>query len=200
MAVSLLSRGSGRLGTLLDTPPSNTPSSPTRFRLSSYRLPNVGSAWSFSTPARQLGRSSSNAGRCIGADHRSQSRTAVAMRAWLVHSFHWAVPASTVELVGPPSFLSKAIPILSRPVLGRIVACVETLEAPGILTSFRAAGRWPTPLNGCNSCERYVDGKGSSIPYWLGTWPCGMCAVPNRTSSSDNCPAKFLSRAATSLL
>jgi hypothetical protein len=30
----------------------------------------------------------------------------------------------------------------------------ETLEAPVILTSFRAAGRWPTPLNGCSSCER----------------------------------------------
>src|SRR5262245_59049034 len=97
-----------------------------------------------------------------------------------------------------PAFpsLSTAIFIPLWSILGGTVVRLEMVFA-----SSRAAcvGR-PAPLNGCNSCLTYVDGKGSSIPYWLGTWPCGMCAVPNRTSSNDNCPAKFLSRAATSLL
>jgi hypothetical protein len=29
-------------------------------------------------------------------------------------------------------------------------------------------------VNGCRSCVTYVRGKGSSMPYWLGTWPCGL--------------------------
>src|SRR5215510_8318570 len=97
--------------------------------------------------------------------------------AWLFHILY----ASAVALTDRFPSLSTAISIPLWSILGGTVVRLEM-----VFTSSRATCVGPAPLNGCNSCLTYVDGKGSSIPYWLGTWPCGMCAVPNSTSSSDN--------------